>query len=199
MNKRAVIIHPFEIVRKGLSAIIRAYFNIEVTVSEKPSGKDVIFPKDCFTFLFLYEPFHSDSLFQQINISNQNFTIILIFDENKILKHSNNPMPNISMQSTSLEIHDTINSLLSKIDASNLAPPEENELTTREKEILRHIALGHTNKDTADQLFISTHTVISHRKNITEKLGIKSISGLTVYAILNNIINTEGIDIRKLI
>ena len=66
-----------------------------------------------------------------------------------------------------------------------------NELSEREKTILKHVAKGLTNKEIADQLFLSVHTVITHRKNITSKLGIKTISGLTVYAILNNIISLE--------
>jgi DNA-binding CsgD family transcriptional regulator len=53
--------------------------------------------------------------------------------------------------------------------------------------------MGYTNKAIAEKLFISAHTVISHRKNITEKLGIKSIPGLTVYAIIQNIVNTSEI------
>ncbi len=65
----------------------------------------------------------------------------------------------------------------------------QNELSEREKTILKHVAKGLTNKEIAETLFLSTHTVITHRKNITNKLGIKTISGLTVYAILNSIIN----------
>lgn len=69
---------------------------------------------------------------------------------------------------------------------------EENvELSEREKEVVRQVALGKTNKEIAEELFISTHTVITHRKNITRKLGIKTVSGLTVYAILNNIIDID--------
>lgn len=68
---------------------------------------------------------------------------------------------------------------------------DESEISEREKDILREIALGKTNKEIADSLFISAHTVITHRKNITRKLGIKSVSGLTVYAILNKIIQME--------
>ena len=71
--------------------------------------------------------------------------------------------------------------------------------SSREKEVLRLIALGHTNKSIADTLFISTHTVISHRKNITDKLGIKSIPGLTVYAIIQKIISQADIAKDKLI
>jgi len=67
----------------------------------------------------------------------------------------------------------------------------ENKLSEREKGIVREIALGRTNKEIADNLFISAHTVITHRKNITRKLGIKTVSGLTVYAILNKFIQME--------
>jgi DNA-binding CsgD family transcriptional regulator len=55
------------------------------------------------------------------------------------------------------------------------------------------VALGFTNQQIADKLFISKHTVISHRKNITSKLGIKTVSGLTVYAVLNNLIPKDQI------
>ena len=70
---------------------------------------------------------------------------------------------------------------------------ESTELSDREKTILKHVALGLTNKEIAEKLFLSTHTVITHRKNITAKLGIKTISGLTVYAILNNLVTLEDI------
>jgi len=66
-------------------------------------------------------------------------------------------------------------------------------ISAREKNILKHIALGLTNKEIADQLFISIHTVVTHRKNITHKLGIKSVSGLTVYAILNNLVTMDEV------
>ncbi len=64
----------------------------------------------------------------------------------------------------------------------------DNELTVREIDVVREIAKGLTNKEIADKLFLSTHTIVTHRKNITRKLGIKTTSGLTVYAIINNLI-----------
>lgn len=63
------------------------------------------------------------------------------------------------------------------------------DLTDREREILIAVARGWTNKEIADKHNISIHTVISHRKNITRKTGIKSVAGLTVYAMLNNMID----------
>lgn len=66
------------------------------------------------------------------------------------------------------------------------------ELSAREKDIVIAVAGGATNKEIADRLNISIHTVVTHRKNITRKLGIRSISGLTVYAIMNNLIEVGG-------
>ncbi len=76
--------------------------------------------------------------------------------------------------------------------------PQTDELTPREREVLRLIALGNTSKAIAEALIISQHTVISHRKNITEKLGIKSIPGLTVYAIIQKIVDPSDISPEQL-
>jgi len=75
----------------------------------------------------------------------------------------------------------------------NLKDPRNLELSDREKTIVRYVATGMTNKEIADKLFLSAHTVITHRKNISRKLNIKSASGLTVYAIVNNIISIDEI------
>ncbi len=63
-----------------------------------------------------------------------------------------------------------------------------NQLSSREIEVLKLVALGQSNKQISEKLFISIHTVITHRKHITSKLGVKSISGLTLYAVINNLI-----------
>ena len=68
------------------------------------------------------------------------------------------------------------------------------ELSEREREILVSVARGLTNKEIADQHNISIHTVISHRKNISRKTGIKTIAGLTVYALLNNMIDEADME-----
>jgi DNA-binding CsgD family transcriptional regulator len=62
-------------------------------------------------------------------------------------------------------------------------------LTERETEVLRLLSKGLSNKEIADRLNLSIHTVISHRKNLTQKTGIKSQSGLAIYALSNNIIS----------
>ncbi len=69
----------------------------------------------------------------------------------------------------------------------------EHELSAREIEVLVLIAKGLINKEIADKLNISLTTVITHRKNITEKLGIKSVSGLTIYAVMNGYVEADRI------
>ena len=68
------------------------------------------------------------------------------------------------------------------------------ELSAREKEILVCVAKGMLNKEIADYYNISIYTVITHRKNITRKTGIKTVAGLTVYALLNNLIDMNSME-----
>lgn len=63
------------------------------------------------------------------------------------------------------------------------------ELSLREKEVLKAISKGYTSKQVADELHLSVHTVVTHRKNISHKTGIKTVSGLTLYALLNHLID----------
>lgn len=67
-------------------------------------------------------------------------------------------------------------------------------LSEREKEIVALVVKGMKNKEIADKLFISVHTVLTHRKNISHKLNIHSVSGLTIYAIVNAIVSISDLD-----
>ena len=68
-------------------------------------------------------------------------------------------------------------------------------LSERELDVLRLIALGFLNKEVADKLNISLNTVLSHRKNITAKLGIKTVSGLIFYCITHGYISADEIEL----
>ena len=72
-------------------------------------------------------------------------------------------------------------------------PTTGHELSAREIEVLVLITKGLINKESADKLNIGLTTVITHRKNITEKLGIKSVSGLTIYAVMNGYVEADRI------
>lgn len=69
----------------------------------------------------------------------------------------------------------------------------DHDLSPREIEVLVLVTKGLINKEIADKLNISLTTVISHRKNITEKLGIKSVAGLTIYAVMHGYVEADRI------
>lgn len=62
-------------------------------------------------------------------------------------------------------------------------------LSKREKEVLGMIAEGHTNTKIAELLFLSAHTVTTHRKNIMHKLGVKNTAGIVMYAVKSGVVS----------
>lgn len=66
-------------------------------------------------------------------------------------------------------------------------------LSEREKEVIVCVVRGLSNKEIAEHLFISVNTVMTHRRNISRKLQIHSPAGLTIYAIVNGLINLEDV------
>lgn len=109
--------------------------------------------------------------------------------------------PNVELEKRfiqTISLNDKLNNIIEKIEKSveksESSDDVSNVLSEREKEVLRLIALGFSNKEIAYELNISVHTAISHRKNITAKLDVKSSSALTIYALINNIIDKEDFD-----
>ena len=93
----------------------------------------------------------------------------------------------------SISIFDDLDILSRKIAGLlNVASEEEMDnqdtLSQREKEIVICVVKGMTNKEIAEKLFLSIHTVITHRRNISKKLQIHSAAGLTIYAIVNKLV-----------
>lgn len=68
-------------------------------------------------------------------------------------------------------------------------------LSEREKDIVRCIVRGMTNKEVAEELFISVNTVLTHRKNIARKTGIHSVAGLTIHAIAAGLVSLDEVKI----
>lgn len=184
--KEIIVIHRSEIIREGIAALLRQ------------------------NHLFNFQ------LFEDLSDASSRISdsVLILVDEDEALAFSPEDASELNYiiisskkdgtpESNAFNIYDASQELSDKIKAfqnqSSINGKRENSLTERETEVLKLLSFGHSNKDIADKLFISIHTVISHRKNITEKLGIKSVSGLTVYAIINNLIDTEGLNLDDLI
>jgi len=179
------------LVRKGLLTLLEQTEGItELKAAGHPD-----------TIMLTLKEFHPDILLlnSAITLPLANQELQALLPENaRIVYIINTPLPDDSPvdQISAFDTKKRLNEKLSHHiqQYQDKTEKEENEeLTPREKLILKHVALGHTNKEIAAKLYISTHTVISHRKNITRKLDIKTVSGLTVYAILNGIIKIEDI------
>ncbi len=80
-----------------------------------------------------------------------------------------------------------------RLAADGMPQPRQEPLSDREKEIIVCIVKGMSNKQIADALCISVHTVITHRRNIVAKLQIHSAAGLTIYAIVNKLVDLSEI------
>lgn len=198
MNTRILIIHQSVIVAEGLQRLLQnsslqlhdhlRIFNdpADITIH---NGSNYIFITTSALFQSLYK-------MQLINFAESGYRFIQCITD-----------PATSRDNSCTEaiyLDDSQNQVIEKVrNTINSFHPDKNavisSLTDRETEVLKLVSLGNASKEIADKLNISTHTVITHRKNITEKLGIKSISGLTVYAILNKIIDTDELSIDDLI
>ncbi len=93
----------------------------------------------------------------------------------------------ISMMDGVESIEQTISKLISSDEGERV------ELSQREREIVKAVARGLSNKEVADTLSISTHTVTTHRRNIASKLEIHNPAGLTIYAIVNGLIDISEV------
>lgn len=196
MNKKFFVFHKSDIVRKGLAEILKTYFNAEIISSATHNELPVFYQiSDCLMLIF------SDNdnivmLKPKISELSKHNQVILI----KLCNNDNeaNDENSLSINQNTTTIYNFVSDIIK--NAEQIIKDNENsDLSKREKDVLRLVALGNSNKEIAEKLFISIHTVVTHRKNITEKLGIKSISGLTIYAVINKIIDTENLNIENLI
>lgn len=158
----------------------------------------------------------SDTQFLQFARSNESFNHKLQELKNLIIKYYKGDGPNELLNTVlfdlfnceeDLQLHRGVENdlflpavelLMERTKGQPLQKNENEEsLSEREREIVICIARGMSNKDVADKLFISVNTVLTHRKNIFRKLDIHSISGLTIYAVVNGLITLDEIRDRK--
>lgn len=99
-----------------------------------------------------------------------------------------------------INIYDSADEIRHKLERLHTPPAvegaeneEQQTLSVREKEIVVCVVKGMTNREIADRLFLSTHTVVTHRRNIARKLQVHSASGLTIYAIVNKLVELNDI------
>ena len=194
MSNRVIICEAYEIIAIGLAEIIdgMAQFDVVARLDSPEHLSEKITATDAN--LLILDPmllgFYSKDFLSQLGKEHPNMVIIALVSS--YLDHSMlTPFGGV------IEINDTKSKVISKMNEFAQSEATKNtddvELSKRETDVLIAVAKGMMNKEIADQMNISIHTVISHRKNITRKTGIKSVSGLTVYALLNNLIDEKDL------
>ena len=182
MKKRLLIVEPAEVIVEGLKAILDEQ---RFKILDSQSSADNLEERIAMSRpdILLFNPTLLDTPRHLVN-ERPMAVVALVYQyvERDLLKQYDAV---VDIRDSRAVIIDTL---------AQAAPGEDEvaknnyELTKRETAVLVQLAQGKTNKEIADALNVSVHTVISHRKNITHKTGIKSVAGLTVYAMLNNLI-----------
>ena len=195
MSNRVIICEASEIATTGLYDIIQSMSGFDVVarldsperLSEKILSTDaniLIINPNLLGFSDRNLPF-------QLAKDNPQLCIVALVTQYFEASALKNYDAVIELNDTKLKIINKMNQLAQ--DKDKLERADDVELSKRETDVLVAVAKGMMNKEIADQMNISIHTVISHRKNITRKTGIKSVSGLTVYALLNNLIDENEV------
>jgi len=177
MNQyNCLILEPSYLIRKGLVSFFREFKNIGLIFdAENLEESEEFRSTHKIHILISTDDFIS-------NFDEEDFLLKYIIKHNKQSKGADI----LNILNPKDVLVDKISTDLDKLQPSREV--DEEQLSAREISVLTLVAKGKTNKEIADQLFISVHTVITHRKNITHKLGIKTVSGLTMYAIIHNLI-----------
>jgi len=193
MSNRVIICEASEIIAIGLAEIIdgMAQFDVVARLDSPEHLSEKITATDAN--LLVIDPmllgFQSKDYLSQLGKEHPNIIVVALVSS--YLDHAM-----LTPFSGVIEINDTKSKVISKMNEfaqSEATKNDDVELSKRETDVLVAVAKGMMNKEIADQMNISIHTVISHRKNITRKTGIKSVSGLTVYALLNNLIDEKDL------
>jgi regulator of cell morphogenesis and NO signaling len=152
----------------------------------------------------IFELFRLEKDIQDHTRIENNVLMPLVMEMENVLFHIHKKKPRLAhgtaegpaVHSPQDERHKSGNAILEYRIPSHLKQNgswDQEGLSQREREVLQLVACGFINKEIADKLYISLHTVISHRKNITRKLQIKTVAGLTIYALLNGLISSKNI------
>lgn len=187
------VVEPSQIIFEGISNVIMKFKkNFYLYRFSDLEELKISASKENFNVALINPSAIQNRLPEFVKLKNNNSKIVWIaliysFFEDDILQKFDD----------TLSVTATTDQIFQKIGQTNSDSEKghQEDLSDREVEVLMQLVKGLSNKEIADKLNISIHTVISHRKNITEKTGIKSLSGLTIYAITKKIVPLDYLSI----
>lgn len=165
--------------------------NYDIDTYSKHHGQESTKLRELKTIIMKYLPsdgLHSNKLMATLYdiYNNEEWLLLHTEVEEQILIPA---IKNLEMQLKQKGVSRKISKMISKTaDSAEI-------LGEREKEVIVSLVQGMTNKEIADHLCISINTVITHRRNIARKLQIHSPAGLTIYAIVNNLVDISSVQL----
>ena len=195
-TSRIAIADPSVIVLNGLAALLRDLPEYEVVLQSDDMHTVMTRLRILRPDVLIINPVMIDhskrrmvrSLFEEF-ADMRVVALVSAFFENSILRQYQGVM---EITDDLQRIKSTLNQVVVQRNNDD-ADVDSSVLSDREKDVLICLAKGQKNNEIAENLNISASTVITHRKNIVRKTGIKSVSALTVYAILNNLLERKDI------
>lgn len=187
-----IIAEPSYLMKRGISALIGDIVQAEIVFIDDTQELNHYLDTNVVEAVLI-----NDQIFKEIADPELFFDLkaetsyILLSDNPENLREKRKFDAVLNRNASKDEIVPVIESILKT--ENHETDQTDTLLSSREQDVLKQVAMGYTNQEIADHLHISRHTVISHRKNITSKLGIKTVSGLTVYAVLNDLIPKDQI------
>lgn len=187
-RNRVLVIDPSEVVAKGLSAILEGSTLYSVSTSREIPPAQSCEAYDMVMINPILLPYGAGELESMPSNIPVVAILYLPYDDSLLFRYD-----------ATVSIHEGSDKILRKLskvmeEFSDTDRSLTQDLTSREKEILVAVARGSTNKEIADRFCLSVNTVMTHRKNISRKTGINSISGLTVYAIMNKLVDLNDLN-----
>lgn len=195
-NKVLAVAEPSYMIRKGLVYILSQQPYVKKVVELRENENiayqlDILQPDALLINPMLLGQLNKGDIRQQLGLNKQTAVIALVYNliDDRFYQSYD---AIIKINDSETKITEILNGSINQ--KSNIVP-EQDDLSDREREILIGIVKGMSNKEIADFYNISIHTVITHRRNISRKLDIHSVSGLTIYAILNKLIDIKEIEL----
>ncbi len=191
------IVSKSHLVTKGLESLLREVAMVEIVGKSDSSIKlieNILHEEPDFVIISeeMLKP-HLESDLEKYFHDENKTAVLFLRSTGDSKKAESVSYDSLNLYQSKTELLKKLNKIIESRKPAGKTNSKSSNLSEREKNILRHVAMGSTNKEIGEKLFISIHTVTTHRKNITQKLGIKTVSGLTVYSILNGIINLEEV------
>ena len=185
-----LVAEPLPLVREGLLAMLEHITSVHihpVSVNNRQSLDSLLAVRQ-IDLLLVSSHFDGAFDFQQFRQQHPQIPCAAIVTDLVTLAKTDKSLPYLTITTSSDQLTLLIEQLVREKSATPALPADERDvLSVREREILVLLAQGLSNKEIADRLFLSVYTVMTHRRNICQKLNIHSVSGLTIYAIANKL------------